>query len=81
MELGQVTLPRFPGGGGVGNVGSGVGGGQTSQGVGGGQGHPGSTGQNVSNNSIFTLNNTYLMHLLCVIVKRLLKVAANNPTD
>jgi len=24
------------------------------------------------------MNNTYLMHLLCVIVKRLLKVAAAN---
>lgn len=34
-----------------------------------------------TSNSIFTMNNTYLMHLLCVIVKRLLKVAANNPTD
>lgn len=27
------------------------------------------------------MNNTYLMHLLCVIVKRLLKVAANNPLE
>lgn len=27
------------------------------------------------------MNNTYLMHLLCVIVRRLLKVAAANPTD
>ena len=74
MELGQITLPRFPanvpttavGAGGVG-------------GVGGNANHP--NNQQNTNNSIFTMNNTYLMHLLCVIVKRLLKVAANNPAD
>lgn len=77
MELGQVSLPRFPGGGGVGNVG-GTGGAASGAAN---QGHPGSAQQNVSNNSIFTLNNTYLMHLLCVIVKRLLKVAASKPAE
>jgi hypothetical protein len=33
-----------------------------------------------ASNSLFIMNNTYLMHLLCVIVKRLLKVASNNQT-
>lgn len=35
----------------------------------------------ITSNSIFTMNNTYLMHLLCVIVKRLLKVAASYPAE
>lgn len=30
----------------------------------------------LSTNSIFTMNNTYLMYLLCIIIKRLLKVAS-----
>ena len=32
-------------------------------------------------NSIFNMSNIYLMNLLCIIVKRLLKVAINNSKE
>lgn len=36
------------------------------------------TNQPPQTNTIFTMNNIYLLHLLCTIVKRLVKIAVDH---